>query len=426
MSIQSSHLKSKCRNALVEFTFYMASNNGEHTPKRFRQMPEEKEPASTRYIKLDMKKYDSSVQAYSDEDLVKIFELGLKVKESASLNLDVNQKIMEDALNSKMKPIHDTVAKIEEQVRTQVLKVQQEVSKEVNSNMTKFATNVTDFKQDLSGHLTSITDQLTKRVDGVAQKVQPLGVLSQNISESAQNINTQINLEVKGSEERVTKQLEQCKQKLDAISATLENPNKKGDRAERTVIAILRQNLPCFTFIDTHSELGKADVEAQSPNNHQIMIEVKKRTRAIDRVEIEKFEKNLASSPHFRVGILLSMTSGIARKCREGRFEIAFNQNQQYQIYVPNAFENNDEHLIVWSVVMADQLVQLEGELGERKTSELNEIYKKFAANIEHSKQCRLNLEALENSVSNLKNSIRPILETVNETKEDIYKLLNS
>ena len=332
MSIQSSHLKSKCRNALVEFTFYMASNNGEHTPKRFRQMPEEKEPASTRYIKLDMKKYDSSVQAYSDQDLVKIFELGLKVKESASLNLDVNQKIMEDALNSKMKPIHDTVAKIEEQVRTQVLKVQQEVSKEVNSNMTKFATNVTDFKQDLSGHLTSITDQLTKRVDGVAQKVQPLGVLSQNISESAQNINTQINLEVKGSEERVTKQLEQCKQKLDAISATLENPNKKGDRAERTVIAILRQNLPRFTFIDTHSELGKADVEVQSPNSHQIMIEVKDTKYAINRDEIEKFEKNLASSPQFRVGILLSMTSNIARKSR-ARFEIAYNQNQkQYQI----------------------------------------------------------------------------------------------
>ena len=57
---------------MVEFTFNMASNNGEHTPKRFRQMSEEKEPAGTRYIKLDMKKYDSSVQAYSDEDLVKV------------------------------------------------------------------------------------------------------------------------------------------------------------------------------------------------------------------------------------------------------------------------------------------------------------------------------------------------------------------
>ena len=88
---------------------------------------EEKEP-STRFIKLDMEKYDSSVQAYSDEDLIKIFELGLKVKESASLNLDVSQKIM--------KPIYETVTKIEEQVRTQVLKVQQDVNLKVNSNMT--------------------------------------------------------------------------------------------------------------------------------------------------------------------------------------------------------------------------------------------------------------------------------------------------
>ena len=88
---------------------------------------EEKEP-STRFIKLDMEKYDSSVQAYSDEDLIKIFELGLKVKESASLNLDVSQKIM--------KPIYETVTKIEEQVRTQVLKVQQDVNLKGNSNMT--------------------------------------------------------------------------------------------------------------------------------------------------------------------------------------------------------------------------------------------------------------------------------------------------
>ncbi|CAH3013748.1 unnamed protein product [Porites evermanni] len=109
----------------------MASNNEEPSLKRFRLL-EEKEP-STRFIKLDMEKYDSSVQAYSNEDLVKIFEFGLKVKESASLNLDVNQKIM--------KPIYETVAKIEEQVRTQVLKVQEDVNMKVNSNMTNFATN---------------------------------------------------------------------------------------------------------------------------------------------------------------------------------------------------------------------------------------------------------------------------------------------
>ena len=46
-----------------------------------------------------------------------------------------------------MKPIYETVAKIEEQVRTQVLKVQQDVNLKVNSNMTNFPTNVEGFKQ---------------------------------------------------------------------------------------------------------------------------------------------------------------------------------------------------------------------------------------------------------------------------------------
>ena len=420
----SSHLDRNCRNALVEFTFNMASNNGEHAPKRFRQM-EEKEPASTRYIKLDMKKYDSSVQDYSDEDLVKIFEFGLKVKESASLNLDVNQKMMEDALNSKMKPIHETVEKIEEQVRKQVLKVQQDVTMEVNDNMTKFAKNVESFKQNLSDHLTSIANELTSKVDGAAQKVQPLGELSNTISESAQKIKDQMRLEVTDSERRVQEKLKDCNEKLDAISNTLDKPKKKGDRAERKVIDVLKQQLPNFTFLDTSCDKGKGDIEAQSPNGHKIMIEVKDWKVAIAKDEIEKFEKNLANSPYFKVGILLSMTSGIAMRSREGRFEIAFNQNQkQYQIYVPNA--SNEEHLIEWSVVMADQLVQIEGDLSESKTSGLNMIYKKFADNIKHSEKCKSNLEALEICVTNLKENIQPILETVNETKTDIYKLLHS
>ena len=309
-----------------------------------------------------MEKYDSSVQAYSDEELVKIFELGLKVKEFASLNLDVNQKIM--------KPIYETVAKIEEQVRIQVLKVQEDVNMKVNSNMTKFATNVEGFKQNLSGHLTSIAKELTSQVEGAAQKVQPLEELTKNISESEQKIKDQMRLEVTDSERRVQEKLAECNEKLVAISNTLDKPKKKGDRAKREVIDVLKQELPNFTFLDTSSDKGKSKgrIEAQSPNGHKIMIEVKDLKGAITKDEIEKFEKNLANSPYFKVGILLSMSSGIAMRSQKGRFEIAFNQNQkQYQIYVPNA--SNEEHLIEWSVVMADQLVQIEGDLSESKTS---------------------------------------------------------
>ena len=404
----------------------MESGNGEPSPKRSRSG--EMGP-SVRYIKLDMANYDSWVQDYSDKDLVKIFELGLKVKESASLSLDVNQKIVEDALDSKMKPVHDSVERIEKQVGEQVKKVEENVANAVSTHLTKFTKNVEGLKKEVSEHMTTIKDELTGRVDTVARKVQPLDILNSTISTSAESIKTQLHQEIECSETRVKRELGEWKQKLDSISNALEKPSNKGARAERNVITILRDNLQPlnYTFLDTSSHLGKGDIEAQTPNGHKIMIEVKQWAAALSKSEIEKFERNLKSSPDFKGGILLSMTSGIARRSQEGRFEVSFDQSQkQYQIYVPNAYAKNEEHLIVWSVVMAAQLAKLGGELGERKTQGLDEIYKKFAANIQHSNECQSSLEALKNSVKNLENSIKPILNTIDETKNAIYKLLHS
>lgn len=411
-----------CRSLALE----MASDNGEPSPKKSRSG--EMGP-SIRYIKLDMANYDSWVQDYSDNDLVKIFELGLKVKESASLRLEVNQKIVEDALDSKMKPVHDSVTRIEKQVEEQVKRVQENVADAVSTQMSKFSENVEGLKKKVSDHMTTIEDKLTGRVDTVAQKVQPLDKLNSAITTSAESIKTQVHQEVQDSEIRVKEQLGEWKQKLDSISNSLEKPSNKGARAERNVITILKDHLQPlnYTFLDTARDQGKGDIEAQTPNGHKIMIEVKQWEAALSRSVIEKFEKNLKCSPDFNGGILLSMTSGIARRSQEGRFEIAFDQSQkQYQVYVPNAYANNEEYLIVWSVVMVAQLAKIDGELGERKTQGLDEIYKKFVANIKHSQDCKSSLDALKNSVKNLEDSIQPILKTVEETKNAIYKLLHS
>lgn len=230
---------------------------------------------------------------------------------------------------------------------------------------------------------------------------------------------------------RLNQQFGECKQRLDSISISLDKPSNKlkGDQAEKEVIEILRNNLGAlnFTFRDTANDPGKGDIEAETPNGHSIMIEVKHWKNALSRDVIEEFERNLAKSSNFKVGILLSMTSGIARRSREGWFEIAFDQTRkQYQIYVPNAYTNKEEHLIVWSVVMAAQLEKLDGELGERKNAGLKGIYEKFADNVQHSKDCKLNLDALKDSVKKLEDSITPILTTVDKAKNDIYKLLHS
>lgn len=386
---------------------------------------------NVRYIKLDMANYDSSLQKYSDEDLVKIFELGLKVKESATLSLDVNSKMVEEALESKIRPVHDSVAKIEKEVNEQVLRVQENVANAVKIHLTKFAKNVEDLKQDVSNHMTTIKDQLTNRVDTVVQKVQPLDILNSSINNSTESIKSHLHVEVQDSEYQLYQRLGECKQRLDSISDSLDKPSNKlkGDRAEKKVLEILRDNLGAlnFTFRDTANDPGKGDIEAETPNGHSIMIEVKQWVNALSKDVIEKFETNLTKFSNFKVGILLSMTSGISRRSREGWFEIAFDQiRKQYQIYVPNAYANKEEHLIVWSVVMAAQLGKLDGDLGENKYAGLKEIYKKFAANVQHSKDCKSSLDNLKTSVKTLEESIKPILTTVDETKNDIYKLLYS
>ena len=395
----------------------MDSNYGEPSSKRPRS-------ELVRHIKLDMAKYDISVQNLPDEELVKIFELGLKVRESAILTVD-NQKMVEDALASKMKPVHDSVAKIEQQVFKQVEEVKKKVTQDVGEQMKEVKTNVKDLKGDVTQHLTTIKDELSGRVDTVARKVQPLDILNSTMNQSAQDIKAQLSREIKESERRVASELTACKQKLESISTSLEKPSSKGARAERKVVEVLKEQLPSFSCVDTSSRMGKGDIEVQTPNNHSIMIEVKNKKTSVPKNEIESFEENLEKSPQFKVGILLSMASGIARRAREGRFEVAVNPRKQYLIYVPNAYASNEDHLIVWSVIMAEQLANLEEDLDGPKTHGLTLIYNKFKRNIQHSQQCSLHLETLEISVENLKSSIIPILETVDETKNDIYKLLH-
>ena len=177
--------------------------------------PSSKRPRSelVRHMKLDMARYDISVQKLSDEELVKIFELGLKVRESAILTVD-NQKMVEDALASKMKPVHDSVAKIEQQVFKQVEEVKKKVTQDVGEQMKEVKTNVKALKGDVTQRLTTIKDELSGRVDTVARKVQPLDILNSTMNQSAQDIKAQLSREIKESERWVASELTACKQKL--------------------------------------------------------------------------------------------------------------------------------------------------------------------------------------------------------------------
>lgn len=301
---------------------------------------------------------------------------------------------------------------VEKNVNDQVLKVQKELTTKVCEGIEGMTSNVLSFKTDLSKGIEKIGGTLKTDVDEIAARVPALNTLETRI---------------KDSETRITKSLEKHGEKLDLISTALQNPQKKGARAEKDVLEILNQNLRSsnFTFRDITREKGKGDIEADTPDGHKIMIEIKSWENTVSKDAIETFEGNLARLPHFRVGILLSMKSGIANRSKRSEFEVLFNDDRkQYMIYVPNALY--EEYVIVWSVLMASQLANMQvGELGEKKTQGLRKVYEEFQKNAQYSKKSRADLQALRVLVQQLEGNVVPILDTVDKATKVLNKLLN-
>ena len=363
-------------------------------------------------ITLDMKRYSTWVRTLSEDGLVSIFELGVKVRESLALSVNVNQAFLEEALTSQMKPIQDSVSNIETEVTRQVKTVQENVSREVKT-----------LTEDLK-------DSLTKRVDTVAERVPPLSSLNTAITQSEGNIKTQINStfkEINSSESRVYDELKMCKDKLDEISKNLMKPGVKGVVGEMTVQKILQHRFPSWSVVDVASTVrNMCDIVATTPLDDKIMIEVKNQTTSVPSNECNKFEENLTASPDFKVGILLSLKSGISNHSSARDFEIKFLQTEnQYRIYVPNAMHEPDGNRVVWSVLMAEQLAQIRMELTGGQKEGLEEICAQFKKDVERGKVCEESLKSLEKAMKKLKEDMSPFFETVRKTKESLHKLLH-
>ena len=392
----------------------MASNTNEPNTKRQRLDQEQVEDSRSCFttITLDMKRYSTWVRALSEDGLVSIFELGVKVRESLALSVNVNQAFLEEALTSQMKPIQESVSNIETEVTRQVKTVQENVSREVKT-----------LTEDLK-------DSLTKRVDTVAERVPPLSSLNTAITQSEGNIKTQINStfkEINSSESRVYDELKMCKDKLDEISKNLMKPGVKGVVGEMTVQKILQHRFPSWSVVDVASTVrNMCDIVATTPLDDKIMIEVKNQTTSVPSNECNKFEENLTASPDFKVGILLSLKSGISNHSSARDFEVKFLQTEnQYRIYVPNAMQEPDGNRVVWSVLMAEQLAQIRMELTGGQVEGLEEICAQFKKDVGRGKVCEESLRSLEKAMEKLKEDMSPFFETVRKTKESLLKLLH-
>ena len=391
-------------------------------PKRSRRSSELEEDDYIRTIELDLRNYGESakwLRGLSSKELLMIFEIGLKIRESTMLTVDVSQSFLKKELSSQMQPVKSTLESIEKEVNNQLREMRENVGRDVADKVKQMSTDVETFKGDLRKDIGTIQRELVSRVNTVVENVPPLNKVTDCVEKSERNLNETIHRDIKPV-------IDDCKMQLVEMSTSLKRSSHIiGSVGQTLVINLLREQFGNFHVRDISNEPRKGDILMESPRQHKFMIEVKNRGSSnVPQSEIERFKSNLASSPDVRVGVLLSMKSGIANKVPHGKFQIIFNKNQ-YQIYVPNAGE--DEAMITWSVMMADQLAQsMQGDLGTTRVEKLQELYKEFQETKDHEKTCRDNLDSLERAAENLRESMNFILNGIDKTRKKMKSLIDS
>lgn len=370
------------------------------------ETPNEEKELIERSITLNLSEYPDWVRRLRDEELVEVFKIGVLVRESLQMTVNSNQnhlkEVLESQLDSQMKPVQDKVASIGVEVSKKVQEIERKVTQNVSKNILDMTNAVSQFKQDVNGELTQIKTGLVTNVSEVANKVLPLDSLNTKIDDS---------------KDKILKEMRDLSKSVEALG----KPNTKGRMGESTVLEILKDAFPNFS-VQHSAKIGKSgDVLVTTPEVEAFLIEVKNHDNPITKQEIEKFEKDVEGFPEAKVGIMLSLRSGIARRSKRGKFEI-FQDKNKYFIYVPNAMK--EENLIVWSVMLANELAQLNAELKDNQKLKLRTLYEDFKKSIESAKTSRGHLESLEATVKKLKESIEPILKIVEKSKTDLGKML--
>lgn len=394
----------------------------EPAAKRSRRSSELEEDDYIRTIELDLRNYGETakwLRGLSPKELLMIFEIGLKIRESTMLTVDVSQSFLKKELSSQMQPVQSTLESIEKEVKNQLREMRENVGRDVADKVKQMSTDVEAFKGDLRKDIQTMENKLVSRVDTVVENVPPLNKVNDCVESSERRLTETIRKDIKPV-------IDDCKKQLVEVSTSLQRSSHiKGSVGETLVINFLRQQFSNFHVMDIANQPRiKGDILMESPRQHKFMIEVKNRDSGnVPQSEINRFQSDLASSPDVRVGILLSLNSGITNKVPHGKFQIIFNKNQ-YQIYVTNAGE--DEAKIAWSVMMADELAQsMQGDLGTTQVEKLEELYKEFQETKDHERTCRDNLNSLERAATNLRESINFILNSIGKTRKEMKRLID-
>ena len=400
----------------------MEGDNSEPAKKR-------RKKNQIRTIQIDLLGLPRWVRKASDEELVEVFKMGVTVKDSIGLNVSFQDKFINDLLTEKFEPMSETIESLAQNVSKETKDMQKQTKtttknfqKQVSLEVSSIGQQVEGLKRSVINEVKKMETSLVSAVNNVVAKVPSMNTITTQVGNVQTNVSDKVEMVTDKLNTSIIPSLAKFEKKLDDITAMYSKAPTKGVIGENQVIEILKE-LKSHTIENVATRRDeKGDIHVTSPKGNKYLIEVKNHTGAISKANIEKFENDVQSSPEFKVGILVSLQSSIAKRAAHSRFQIVC-RYKQFFIYVPNL--RSDPYLAVWSVLLADELVAInQDNLNDVKLAALTALYEEFKSGREECQKCKDDLNLLKKTVENLEKNLNPLVKIVSKTKDKLKIIL--
>ena len=182
-------------------------------------------------------------------------------------------------------------------------------------------------------------DKINELKEEINTYRQNISNLHANKNDNTERIIEKNKLEIKKIRENYEIKIEKLYKQLLETRSISENSYNKGKVGEQKMLGVLTMLFPKNEIIDTHKDPNRGDFLIVCENEKKILIDNKDYSSNVPKKEIEKFHKDMETNIDVYSGILISNSSGIAKK---DDFQIDIINNKPV-IYLCNTNKNQEK-----------------------------------------------------------------------------------
>ena len=338
-------------------------------------------------IQLPNNNITSQFNTYNDNDKINIIDYGIKLHQQSSI-------IIHSSINNKNKENIDNIIKTYENkiknlqtIIDKQIATQQEIKDNYNSKLTHIqnqiqnATELT-YKSKIEQLQTQL-DTLQNNINQKDKTIQELNNLMwKNINEKQNQLRSQLENKYEDKIKTLQDTIDNERNKLIENHKRTQNSTLIGQDGEIFIEGKLNMFFPTCEIESTGKQSSRGDFILKHPHNW-IMIENKKYSKNVLKVEIDKFYKDMHLNNDIASGLFCSLSSGI---CNRKDFQLEIVDGKPI-IFLANVYDNLDKIKIAVDVLNTLTTVDKKILDNKEKLDAINNIIKEFHKNQKKSRK---------------------------------------